>query len=324
MIMFDNPKKPTTAIIMTLLLAVLFCISPMICSDSDAATGDSSSNPVVLDIVKGQKLVYTPTFPSTLSPTITIPYQGTSWTATSGSYASVSGSTVTVTVPSSSSYTEYYVVIKATTTQPTQTANQYIKFSISDRLTLTGASEIKTYVGGTVSWTPTANLPGATYSVSPTLPAGLSINSTTGKITGTPTAAQSAANYTVTAKTTSPAQTKAVSVSISVEAKMILSGTSVVYAAVGGLQDPAQVTCNVSGVTWSISSYGTLDASKVSVDSSGNIKVTATSGTYGTHTITVKATSSATGQTETKEVTVNIKDQLSFTNVPAASMIVEA
>ena len=309
---------------MTLLLAVSFCISPMICSDSEAASGDSSANPVVLDIAKGQKLVYTPTFPSTLSPTITIPYQGTSWTSTSGTYASVSGSTVTVTIPSGSSYTEYYVVIKASTTQPTQTANQYIKFIISDRLTLTGASEIKTYVGGTVNWTPTVNLSGATYSVSPTLPAGLSINSTTGKITGTPTAAQSAGSYTVTAKTTSPVQTKTLSVSISVEAKMTLSGASAVYAAVGGVQDSAQVTCNISGVTWSISAYGTLDSSKISIDSSGNIKVTATSGTQGTHTITVKATSSATGQTATKEVTVNIKDQLSFTNVPTASMIVEA
>lgn len=322
--MFDNSKKSTMAVFATLLLAVSFCLSPMICSESDAADGDSSSSPVVLDIVKGQKLVYTPTFPSTLSPTITIPYQGTSWTSTAGNYATVSGSTVTVTIPAASTYTEYYVVIKASATQPTQTANQYVKFNISDRLILTGTSEIKTYVDGSVDWTPSTNMSGATFTVSPALPTGLSMNSSTGKITGTPTTAQAAKSYTVTAKTTSPAQTKTLSVSITVEAKMTISGTTTVYAAVGGAQDTAQVSCNVSGVTWSISSYGTLDSSKISVDSSGNITVTPTSGSQGTHNITMKATSPITGQTATKSITVVIKDQLIFNNVPTAAMIVEA
>ncbi len=40
--------------------------------------------------------------------------------------------------------------------------------------------------------------PPSTYSVSPSLPAGLSLNSTTGAITGTPTAVSSAANYQIT------------------------------------------------------------------------------------------------------------------------------
>jgi len=39
-----------------------------------------------------------------------------------------------------------------------------------------------------------------TYTVSPTLPAGLTVNSSTGKISGTPTAASSNATYTITAK----------------------------------------------------------------------------------------------------------------------------
>jgi hypothetical protein len=45
----------------------------------------------------------------------------------------------------------------------------------------------------------TAGFPAATFSVSPALPAGLSLNAATGAISGTPTAVTASALYTITA-----------------------------------------------------------------------------------------------------------------------------
>jgi len=52
------------------------------------------------------------------------------------------------------------------------------------------------------AWTPVNTGSPATYTVSPTLPAGLSLNAANGSITGTPTALSGVTNYTVTATNT--------------------------------------------------------------------------------------------------------------------------
>ncbi|MEI7786855.1 MAG: putative Ig domain-containing protein, partial [Betaproteobacteria bacterium] len=63
-----------------------------------------------------------------------------------------------------------------------------------------------------------SNFTGApTYSISPALPAGLSLNTGTGEISGTPTASQSATTHTLTA--TSGAQTATASISLTVAAQ---------------------------------------------------------------------------------------------------------
>jgi hypothetical protein len=69
-------------------------------------------------------------------------------------------------------------------------------------LNLTYSTNPATYMTGTAITpnTPTSSGgPVVSYSVSPALPAGLTLNTSTGVITGTPTAAMAAANYTVTA-----------------------------------------------------------------------------------------------------------------------------
>jgi len=69
-----------------------------------------------------------------------------------------------------------------------------------DTLSYTGSKTLT--VGTAASITPQVSGMAAvtSWSVSPSLPAGLSLNSTTGAISGTPTAAASASNYTVTAQ----------------------------------------------------------------------------------------------------------------------------
>lgn len=56
--------------------------------------------------------------------------------------------------------------------------------------------------------------PVVSYSVGPALPAGLSLNTTTGAITGTPTTATSAVNYTVTATNTGGNTTAVVTITV--------------------------------------------------------------------------------------------------------------
>jgi hypothetical protein len=54
------------------------------------------------------------------------------------------------------------------------------------------------------------------YSVTPALPAGLALNTTTGTISGTPTAASATANYTVTATNTAGSVTVSLSITVTI------------------------------------------------------------------------------------------------------------
>ncbi len=76
--------------------------------------------------------------------------------------------------------------------------------------------------------TPTLSGGGAVigFSVNPALPAGLSFNSTTGAISGTPTAIASAANYTVTASNSGGSATKVIAITVNDVAPSGLSYTT--------------------------------------------------------------------------------------------------
>ena len=69
-------------------------------------------------------------------------------------------------------------------------------------------------VGGSVSDAPTVAGPVTSYTIQPALPAGLSIDPTTGVISGTPTAASAQASYTVTASNSAGSTTAAVSITV--------------------------------------------------------------------------------------------------------------
>jgi hypothetical protein len=64
------------------------------------------------------------------------------------------------------------------------------------------------------------------YSISPALPAGISINSTTGAITGRPTAASSQTNYTITGSNSGGTVTKIISILVNDNAPTDLSYTT--------------------------------------------------------------------------------------------------
>ena len=107
------------------------------------------------------------------------------------------------------------------------------------------------------------------YSVSPGLPAGLSLNDTTGRIFGTPTAITPAANYTITASNGVGATTTVLNVGVTEMNRnsganntlnsIVWTGSSIIpgtgqLVAVG---DEGEIVSSPDGIAWSIQSSGT-------------------------------------------------------------------
>ena len=102
----------------------------------------------------------------------------------------------------------------------------------------------------------TGNVTG--YSVSPALPAGLTLNTTTGVISGTPTAAAAAADYTVTASNSGGSATVLLNITVNA-ALAVPSGLS--YApnpAFYGVNAP--IASNVPVVTGTVTAYSVAPA----------------------------------------------------------------
>ncbi len=133
----------------------------------------------------------------------------------------------------------------------------------------------------------------ASYAVSPALPGGLALNSTTGVISGTPTAAAATASYVVTG--TNSAGSTTASVSITVNAPGL--PTIVSFGAT-----PATIAAGESSVlAWDV-----LGATQLSIDQGiGTVTGTSRSVTPATTTVyTLSATNAAGTVTATATVTV--------------------
>ena len=120
----------------------------------------------------------------------------------------ISGTPTTVT--SSATYT-----ITATNTGGTDTAS--VTIVVNDVSPLIGYSPSSfTLTKGTAMSTASPTLYGNgqvdSWSVSPSLPAGLTLNTSTGDISGTPTAITSSATYTITATNTGGSDTATVTI----------------------------------------------------------------------------------------------------------------
>ena len=143
-----------------------------------------------ITIAPGMSYTYTPTFPADLNPTVTIKSQGVGAAGTGGTWGTLSGKTLTVNVPAGTAAgSQYQVTLLATTTNPTQSVEIPILFNIVANMSVSG-SQVNIVTGGTVNLSPTATGMGTfTWAVTDgkTLPAGLTLNATTGKVTGTPT-----------------------------------------------------------------------------------------------------------------------------------------
>jgi fibro-slime domain-containing protein len=100
-----------------------------------------------------------------------------------------------------------------------------------------------TYVANTAITPDTAVVTGTvdSFTISPALPAGLSLDKTTGIISGTPTTAAAAANYTVTAQNSAGSTTVLLSITISAPTSPPAT-PSIVYPAAGAISVPVTVS----------------------------------------------------------------------------------
>ena len=161
------------------------------------------------------------------------------------------------------------------------------------------------------------------YSVAPPLPAGLTLNTTNGAITGTPTSAAAAADYVVTA--TNPAASTTATVNITVNASLQppsgLSYTTPVSYGTGTAITPNTPTVGGGTVaTWSISAA--LPAGLTFNTATGVISGTPTT-VSGATNYTVTAGNGAGSTTAVVNITVVVgaPTGLSYSNTPQIGYI---
>lgn len=156
-------------------------------SAADPTYGDIDAT---IQVAPGYRYSWAPSWPSDLHPTLTVEKQTIgSLTGTTTTVASISGSSIIVKIPNNASAgTDYHVVIKATTTNPTQTDYIYIVFHVNQALSITSTNEHNVKAGDAVSITPVVTGLGTrTYSISGA-PTWLTVNSSTGVVSGTSSA----------------------------------------------------------------------------------------------------------------------------------------
>jgi len=331
--MYANKRKTlglSSIVAVALLLTV--ALSPMIITeDSDAATPTATVN-----VQPGQTWQWTPSFPSGLSPTMTVltsdstmPADNASgYVATSG-VAKITSGKLQVTIPSTNYKSTYYVNLKAVTTNPAQEAHYQITFVVAAYSLSYNVDTVYAKVGTAISnMTPTigGGVSASSYAISGTLPTGLTFNTSTGVISGTPTAAKAQAEYTITATlATTPVQT--VSKTVSIGAYTNISATNYTVYAIKG-----DTTLAVPAVT--VPSGTTLDSMTTLTVKKDNASATITAGTaYNGMTVTAqtgqitgtpsvagtyvfsqswKATTTTGGSTASRTVTVIVEEPVTL------------
>ncbi|HEY9000841.1 MAG TPA: putative Ig domain-containing protein, partial [Mucilaginibacter sp.] len=211
---------------------------------------------------------------------------------------------ITGTPTSQSLFTIYTVT--ATNATGSSTFNIDITINNPAPPNISYSPSANTYVVGTAisSWTPT-NIGGAvvSWSVSPSLPAGLSLNSSTGVITGTPTAVTATATYTVTATNAAGSSPATLTITVNPALPVISYSPSTNSYPINAAITPLTPT-NTGGAatSWSISPG--LPAGLSFNTSTGGISGTPTTVT-ATASYTVTATNVTGNATTTVTITVN-------------------
>jgi hypothetical protein len=207
------------------------------------------------------------------------------------------------------------------------TASNTFSLAVSSAVTATQsvASKTLTQNAAATSFTPVTGangIPSLTYSVSPSLPAGLNLNSGTGAITGTPTVSSGATTYTVTvtdANSATASNTFSLTVNTAVTAtQSVTSATVTVNTAITSFT-PVTGGGGTPSLSYAISP--TLPTGLSFNTGNGQVSGTPTvSSSATTYTVTVTDANSATAS-NTFQLTVN--GPLSATQAIAAKALTQ-
>jgi phenylpyruvate tautomerase PptA (4-oxalocrotonate tautomerase family) len=215
------------------------------------------------------------------------------------STGAISGTPTAVT--SSATYT-----ITATNTGGTDTASMTIV--VNDVApTISYGSSTLTLEKGTTMTTETPTVGGGTitsWSVSPSLPAGLSLNSSTGAISGTPSAVTSSATYTITANNTGGSDSATITIVVNDIAPVISYSTSSFTLTKG----TAMTTTSPTSTGGTVVSYAVSPSlpAGLSLDTSTGVLSGTPTAVNSSATYTITATN--TGGTDTASVTIVVND----------------
>ena len=197
--------------------------------------------------------------------------------------------------PAGPSNVNYTVTFTNSGGSATTTVN--ITVAVTAPSGLSYSENTATYVlGNTItSNTPTVTGLVASYSISPALPTGLTINTTTGVISGTPTVSKTAISYTVTATNAAGSTTKVISISV----------LGITYAST-----PATYTRNVPITNNSPTITGTVTGFSISPSLPTGLSLNTTTGIIsGTPSANASATDytiTATNSSGSTTATVNV------------------
>ena len=142
------------------------------------------------------------------------------------------------------------------------------------------------------------------WSISPALPTGLTIDTATGEISGTPTVVSPSTVYTVTATNAGGSGTGTITIQVNDVAPFTIVYASSPYTLTNGIQMTADTPTNLGGVVENWSIIPNLPAGLVFDNSTGTISGTPTVNSPTT-TYTITANNTGGSATVTVDITVN-------------------
>jgi len=217
----------------------------------------------------------------------------------SGSTGAISGNPTSVTALAA------YTVTAANSAGTTTTTVQIVVNAAPPSNLTYPQTSITAAVGqAIVADTPNVIGTVTTYSISPTLPAGLNLSASTGAITGTPTAVTAQATYTITAANSAGTTTATVQIVVNATAA---PPTNLVYPVTTIVVTVGQtIAPDIPVLTGGVASYNVSPAlpSGIAIDSGGTISGVPTAPSPQT-TYTVNASNSGGSTTATIAIAVN-------------------
>jgi hypothetical protein len=289
--------------------------------------GGSNTNPITVSlspsaaqsIDQGQTIQFTASVANDTSS------KGVTWSQTGGALSSQTSTTATYTAGSAAgsgsvTATSAADSTKSATVNITIAATPSISATLANATLGTAYNQKISVSGGTGA---------LTYSISSgNLPNGLSLNGSTGAITGTPTGPLGASNFTakvVDSSTAGPVSaTKAMTLTVNSAATLTITTTSLPNGALNAAYNATlQSTGGYGALTWSITS-GTLPTGLSLNASTGAITGTPTVGGLSSLTFQVMDSSTPSPQTATATLSLTIPELVINTTSLLNPMVGEA